>query len=87
MAEEGAAFRLDRGGVRAAFDRAGVSYESASQLQARVAQELLTRLETFRFEPAVVLDLGAGTGRVTLAGLPIPWAPGRRRRRGRALLG
>ena len=65
MAEEGAGFRLDRGGVRAAFDRAGASYESAARLQARVAEELLTRLETFRFEPAVVLDLGAGTGRVT----------------------
>jgi malonyl-CoA O-methyltransferase len=65
VAEEGAQFRLDRGGVRAAFDRAGASYESAAQLQARVAQELLTRLESFRFEPAVLLDLGAGTGRVT----------------------
>jgi malonyl-CoA O-methyltransferase len=65
VAEDGAAFRLDRGGLRAAFDRAGESYESAAQLQARVAQELLTRLESFRFEPAVVLDLGAGTGRVT----------------------
>ena len=65
MAEEGAQFRLDRGGVRAAFDRAGGTYESAAQLQARVAQELLTRLDTFGFEPRVVLDLGAGTGRVT----------------------
>jgi len=65
VAEEGAQFRLDRGGVRAAFDRAGGTYESAAQLQARVAQELLTRLDTFGFEPRVVLDLGAGTGRVT----------------------
>jgi malonyl-CoA O-methyltransferase len=65
VAEEAAGFRLDRGGVRAAFDRAGASYESAAQLQGRVAQELLSRLETFRFEPAVVLDLGAGTGRAS----------------------
>jgi malonyl-CoA O-methyltransferase len=66
VAEEGAGFRLDRGGVRESFDRAGPSYESAARLQARVAEELLTRLESFRFEPAVVLDLGAGTGRVSV---------------------
>jgi malonyl-CoA O-methyltransferase len=65
VAEDGAGFRLDRGGVRAAFDRAGGTYESAAQLQAQVAQELLTRLEVFGFEPRVVLDLGAGTGRTS----------------------
>jgi len=58
-------YRLDRAGLRAAFDRASPRYESAATLQARVAQELLTRLDAFAFAPAVVLDLGAGTGRVT----------------------
>jgi malonyl-CoA O-methyltransferase len=58
-------FRLDRAGVRASFDRASASYESAAGLQARVAAELLERLAVFAFEPRVVLDLGAGTGRVT----------------------
>ena len=65
MAELGGAFRLDRAGVRASFDRASASYESAAGLQARVAAELLERLAVFAFEPRVVLDLGAGTGRVT----------------------
>jgi malonyl-CoA O-methyltransferase len=65
VAEEGAQFRLDRGGVRAAFDRAGTTYESAAQLQERIGEELLTRLTAFRFEPRVVLDLGAGTGRLS----------------------
>jgi malonyl-CoA O-methyltransferase len=51
--------------VRAAFDRAGGTYESCARLQAQVAQELLGRLDAFRFEPRVVLDLGAGTGRAT----------------------
>jgi malonyl-CoA O-methyltransferase len=51
--------------VRASFDRASASYESAAGLQARVAAELLERLAVFAFEPRVVLDLGAGTGRVT----------------------
>jgi malonyl-CoA O-methyltransferase len=61
----GAVFRLDRAWLRASFDRASVSYESAARLQAEVSAELLGRLEAFRFAPAVVLDLGAGTGRVT----------------------
>ncbi|HEY1491477.1 MAG TPA: malonyl-ACP O-methyltransferase BioC [Steroidobacteraceae bacterium] len=62
---EDAAFRLDRAGVRASFDRASATYESAAGLQAQVAQELLGRLDTFGLSPRVVLDLGAGTGRTT----------------------
>ena len=60
-----AAFRLDRPGVRASFDRASAGYEAAAVLQPQVADELLERLELFKFEPRVVLDLGAGTGRAT----------------------
>jgi malonyl-CoA O-methyltransferase len=58
-------FELDRVRLRAAFERASAGYESAASLQARVAAELLERLAAFAFEPRVVLDLGAGTGRVT----------------------
>jgi malonyl-CoA O-methyltransferase len=57
-------FQLDKAGVRAAFDRASSSYEAAAVLQSRVADELLSRLEPFDFSPRVILDLGAGTGRV-----------------------
>jgi len=64
VAELGGVFRLDRAGVRASFDRASASYEAAAGLQARVAGELLERLAVFAFAPGVVLDLGAGTGRV-----------------------
>lgn len=65
MAEPGDAFRLDRSRLRASFERASGSYEAAARLQAEVAAELLTRLDIFDFSPGVVLDLGAGTGRVT----------------------
>jgi malonyl-CoA O-methyltransferase len=58
-------FRLHREEVRASFDRASATYEAAAVLQARVGEELLARLEPFSFEPSVVLDLGAGTGRMT----------------------
>jgi malonyl-CoA O-methyltransferase len=57
-------FQLDKAGVRAAFDRASSSYEAAAVLQSRVADELLSRLEPFDFSPKVILDLGAGTGRI-----------------------
>ncbi|HXY95606.1 MAG TPA: malonyl-ACP O-methyltransferase BioC [Steroidobacteraceae bacterium] len=65
MAEDADAFRLDRGRLRTAFDRASEGYEAAAALQARVSTELLERLTAFDFAPGVVLDLGAGTGRVT----------------------
>jgi malonyl-CoA O-methyltransferase len=57
-------FQLERAGVRAAFDRAGITYEAAAVLQLRVAEELLGRLAPFDFRPRVILDLGAGTGRI-----------------------
>jgi len=57
--------RLDSESVRHSFDRASATYEAAAVLQARVADELLERLAFFRFNPQVVLDLGAGTGRAT----------------------
>lgn len=58
-------FQLDKAGVRAAFDRASAAYEATAVLQSRVADELLNRLEPFDFQPQVVLDLGAGTGRAS----------------------
>jgi malonyl-CoA O-methyltransferase len=57
--------RLDARGVQSSFDRASASYEAAAVLQARVGDELLERLDFFRFEPQVVVDLGAGTGRLS----------------------
>ena len=63
--DDSAPFRLDRPEIRASFDRASATYEAAAVLQARVADELVTRLEPFNFAPKVILDLGAGTGRMT----------------------
>lgn len=65
MVEAREVFGLDRARLRASFERASAGYESAAALQARVATELLERLTAFNFQPRVVLDLGAGTGRVT----------------------
>jgi malonyl-CoA O-methyltransferase len=60
-------FRLDRARLRRAFDRAAQGYDAAAVLQGRVREELLGRLDVVRLEPAVVLDLGAGTGHASLA--------------------
>jgi malonyl-CoA O-methyltransferase len=54
--------RLDRGQVRRAFDRASSHYDGAAVLQGRVRTELLARLDLVKLQPAVVVDLGAGTG-------------------------
>jgi len=56
-------FRLDRPSIRSSFDRASATYEAAAILQARVNEELMSRLEFFKFQPHVILDLGTGTGR------------------------
>jgi malonyl-CoA O-methyltransferase len=58
-------FGLDRRAVARAFDRASGSYDAAAELQARVRDELIGRLEELKVEPATVLDLGAGTGHST----------------------
>ncbi|HET9864152.1 MAG TPA: malonyl-ACP O-methyltransferase BioC [Steroidobacteraceae bacterium] len=55
-------FGLDRRAVARAFDRASGGYDAAAELQKRVRDELLVRLEELRVMPQSVLDLGAGTG-------------------------
>jgi malonyl-CoA O-methyltransferase len=59
------AARLNHAGVRNSFDQASARYEAAAVLQARVADEVLERLDFFKLAPDVVVDLGAGTGRLT----------------------
>jgi malonyl-CoA O-methyltransferase len=55
-------FVLDRRAVRAAFDRASAAYDTAAGLQTRVRDELLSRLDLVSIKPAIVVDLGCGTG-------------------------
>jgi malonyl-CoA O-methyltransferase len=55
-------FALDRRAIARAFDRASADYDAAAALQERVRNELLSRLDELKVGPAVILDLGAGTG-------------------------
>lgn len=55
-------FSFDRQKVRRSFSAAADSYDAAAALQNEVADRLLSRLEYIRHEPAITLDIGAGTG-------------------------
>lgn len=57
--------RLDRGWLRAAFERAARSYDREAELQREVADRLLDRLDAIRLQPRRIADLGAGTGYCT----------------------
>ena len=60
-------FLIERQEVRRAFGRAAAEYDAAAELQRRVRDELLERLDLVRIEPGAVLDLGTGTGHAALA--------------------
>ena len=53
---------LDLAAARKAFDRAAHSYDQYAVLQQEVGRRLLERVAYFELEPAMVLDLGCGTG-------------------------
>jgi malonyl-CoA O-methyltransferase len=56
---------LDRHRIRQAFSRAAADYEQVAVLQQQVADQLLERVSALVRDPARVLDVGAGTGRLT----------------------
>ncbi|MHB8347576.1 MAG: malonyl-ACP O-methyltransferase BioC [Acidiferrobacterales bacterium] len=58
---------LDKRRVRAAFQRAASSYDSAAVLQREIADRLLGRLDLIKRQPTSVLDVGSGTGYCTRA--------------------
>lgn len=56
---------LDRLRIRRAFSKAASAYEQTALLQAQVGDLLLERLQVLKPEPLRILDVGAGTGRLT----------------------
>lgn len=55
----------DKAGVRRNFDGAADAYEQVAVLQQVIGDRLLDRLHAIRLNPACILDLGSGTGRVS----------------------
>lgn len=58
---------LDRAAIRKHFDQASAEYDASAVLQARLRQQMIERLEWIAFQPAVVVDLGCGTGHAAAA--------------------
>lgn len=56
------AFHAEKAAIKAAFDRAAISYDAAAVLQREIADRLFDRLQLIRLEPARMLDAGCGTG-------------------------
>lgn len=58
-------YALNKAQLRKSFERAAAQYDQVAVLQREVCGRLLERLALMRIAPAVVLDLGAGTGHST----------------------
>ncbi|MEJ2591637.1 MAG: malonyl-ACP O-methyltransferase BioC [Candidatus Thiodiazotropha sp.] len=56
---------IDKRQARLAFSRAAEHYDEVAALQREIAGRMLERLDYIRHQPAVVLDVGAGTGEAT----------------------
>jgi malonyl-CoA O-methyltransferase len=55
-------YRIDKARARRAFGCAADTYDAAAILQKMVRQEMLSRLDLVKLNPAVILDAGCGTG-------------------------
>jgi len=56
---------IDRDAMRAAFEKAAVSYDAAAVLQQEVADRLVERMGLMAMKPVSILDCGSGTGFVS----------------------
>jgi malonyl-CoA O-methyltransferase len=60
--------QLDKQHIRRSFDRAAENYEQwASGLQKDIGESLVQRVQCLTLEPKRILDVGAGTGRMSRA--------------------
>jgi len=55
-------YRFEKARVKHAFNRVAAHYEQHAVLQQTVASRMLERLDLFRLQPGLILDVGAGTG-------------------------
>ncbi len=55
-------YLIDKARVRASFDRAAKTYDTAAVLQKLVRSEMLSRLDLVNIAPQSILDAGCGTG-------------------------
>lgn len=58
-------FELDRNLLGRAFERAASRYDRAAAVQREIGGRLLERLDLIKLKPAVIVDVGCGTGAIT----------------------
>ena len=58
---------LDKDKARRSFGRAATSYDEVAVLQHEIGRRMLDRLDYIKIDPAVILDIGCGTGVATEA--------------------
>lgn len=61
-----APFHREKAAIRRNFDGAAGSYDQVAVLQQAVGERLLQRLEAIKLKPAYILDLGSGTGSLSM---------------------
>ena len=59
-------FYVNKSLSRRSFEQAAKAYDEAAVLQREVASRLVERLDYMLIEPAVILDVGVGTGYCSL---------------------
>ena len=57
--------KIDKQQARKSFSRAAECYDEVAVLQREIGQRLIDRMDMIKFQPQVILDLGAGTGVAT----------------------
>lgn len=55
-------FEIDKKAVRRAFSKAALQYDAEAVMQREVCTRMLERLDFIKHNPALVLDVGSGTG-------------------------
>ena len=61
-----APFHRDKAAIRRNFNGAAGSYDQVAILQQAVGERLLQRLEAIKLKPAYIMDLGSGTGNLSM---------------------
>lgn len=59
-------YQLDKRLVRESFDRAATGYDDVALLQQEIGNRLLERLDLIKLMPQRILDVGSGTGQLSL---------------------